>query len=153
MTAQHALGRQWEDVAAEHPDAYGPPSGYEDERDPHGIHEAALHLAHATTDDPEAGNAWLHDGLEHGSYVKRHVPVSRIADAGHPVTNPRVRSALQGYRSGAAMPPPVLVARNGQYEVADGHHRTAALRADGRTRVQAYVMRSPHRSPYPTREW
>jgi hypothetical protein len=148
MTARHTLSSvQWEDIKAAHPESYGHP-----DREDNGIHDAALYLAHATPDDPEGESAWEHDGGEHGSYTRRRVPVSLIAKTDVSGSH-RVDQAREGYRSGAAVPPVILTARNGQYEIADGHHRTAAARQVGLKTLDAYVMRSPHRTPLPPREY
>ena len=148
-----ALGKQWDDIKAAHPESYG--AGDPEDHDD-GIHDAALTLAHATHDDPDGENAWEHDGGEHGTYTSAKVPLSKVADAKHDQHDPydhRVQRAKQGYASGAKVPPPVLVKRAGKFEVADGHHRVAAARLAGKTHLDAYVMKSPHKTKYESPEY
>lgn len=51
---------------------------------------------------------------------------SRVRFQRYPETDERVQRALQGYRTGADMPPVLLARRAGETLTADGHHRLTA---------------------------
>lgn len=105
---------------------------------------AAHTLSHGTDDDPDAER-----GPGYVDYHAQVVPVSKIRSVPIETSDYRVQSALKGYHDKVNMPPPVLVERSGGYEVADGHHRIAALRHLGTEHVAAYVTVSPHKTSYP----
>lgn len=112
----------WQDITEKHPD-YA-----EDE----GIHWASHVLA---TGDEEV----FADEYE-PVYKKTMVPVKSIANTlKFDPTNSRMSRALQGYRSGADIPPVVLVHKDGIHEISDGNHRVAAARHLGLTHIPAYV--------------
>ena len=113
----------WSDISAKHPD-YA--------RD-EGIHWASTVLA---TGDEDA-----HIDDVAPVYRQKSVPLSSIRDSGtrFDTRNSRMTSALEGYRSKANMPPVVLVHKDGEHEVADGHHRVTAARHLGLSHIPAYV--------------
>lgn len=129
--SHRALGKQfsWADIAQQHPD-YA--------RD-EGIHGAATMLAGEDPDSP--------DTLEHDSvYHKTSVPLDSVTGRGFGIaqSNPRVKSAVEGYKSGANIPPVVLTRVGDEHHIADGHHRVAAARSLGMTHIPAYVMDKGH---------
>lgn len=125
----------WDEIADRHP-AYA--------RD-EGIHWAAGLWAHATAQDPDAERV-----MDEPTYRRQYVPIKKINYVEPERGDFRVDRARYGkWGTGEKMPPVVLVSRAGRYEVADGHHRIAAARLEGRTHVPAYVADSPHSTPYP----
>lgn len=121
-----------DEIEQHYPDLFG-----EDE-DGHGW--ATNYLAHATEEDPEAGNHMVH-GLY---WTKEHVDPYDIDAYPHDPSDSRVRQARHGYATGAAVPPLLLVKRGeGPYHVADGHHRARAARGVVDT-VPAFVAHSPY---------
>ena len=151
MAASEALGRQWDDVVAQHP-----------EMEDHG--DAVHMLAHGTSDDryAEMSNHSEHDLV----YDHRNVPLNSIRHNPDPY-NPRTDEARRGYAQSPrqssvgglsemnkttqqhGVPPVLLVQRGGKYEVADGHHRvTAARQTAGATHINAVVTKSPLKDRY-----
>lgn len=65
----------------------------------------------------------------------------------YPESDPRVQSAMEGYRSGVEMPPVLTVRRAGEHMTADGHHRLTAAELLGRS-VPAQVAISPREDAY-----
>jgi hypothetical protein len=118
----------WEDIAERHPQ-------YADDD---GVHWGSRILGHAHEDDPEAEGS-----MDEPKYSLERVPISRINRNEHPPDDHRVYRAIEGYKSGADIPPPVLVKRGGVYEVSDGHHRVAARHYLGHSHIKAYVYHSP----------
>jgi hypothetical protein len=126
--SHRALGKQfsWADIAQQHPD-YA-----KDE----GIHGAATMLAGEDQDSPET--------LEHDPvYQKASVPLDSVVGRGFGIShsNPRFKSAVEGYKGNADVPPVVLTSVGNEHHIADGHHRVAAARSIGMTHIPAYVMR------------
>lgn len=109
MAASEHLNPQqftWDDVKAQHP-TYAS----------YGFDHAVNELAH----------------VPDGEMVTPHLPFTQeqvhphdVRFQRYPASDPRVRAALEGYRSGAPVPPVLLVNRAGEHHTADGHHRLSA---------------------------
>jgi 8-oxo-dGTP pyrophosphatase MutT (NUDIX family) len=134
----------WDTVGSVYPHLYGDPDVHGEAAegsDGWNIGDAANHLAHDRADDPGAEGSSVHD-LEFHPY--KAVPTHHIDYVRHPPSDPRVRHAIEGYRSNPdSVPPLVLVHRHGVYHVADGHHRAAAAANVG-VHPRALVAFSPH---------
>jgi hypothetical protein len=143
---QHTAARQapigWDEVGARHPHIYGDPEVHGEDAeggDGEGVGWAANHLANDRPDDPDAENSGAWDMYFHHEKVDpRHIDYAR-----HGLSDGRVRHAYEGYKSGAKVPPLVLVHRHGVYQVADGHHRAEGAAEAGK-HVDAYVHYSEH---------
>lgn len=109
MSAAEHLGRQWDQITAQHPEM----AQHED---------AVNYLAHAHPGDPYAEGAGTHNLTFHHADVDPSA--IRFNSAG--VSDPRTTSARQGYMRGEKVPPVLLVKRGAKYDVADGHHRVEA---------------------------
>jgi 8-oxo-dGTP pyrophosphatase MutT (NUDIX family) len=135
-----ALG--WDEIGERHPHVYGDPEVHGEEADGadgEGIGFAANHLAHSRPEDPEAEGGMVHDL----TFREEEVHPKHIDYAPSGRDDPRVKSAMQGYRTHADVPPVVLVHRHGVYYPADGHHRAEAAHLLSR-KIKAYVADSPH---------
>jgi hypothetical protein len=113
--------------------------------------DAVTTLAHGTHEDPWGENAYG----EELPATRTHVDPWHVnAMGGH--TMQRIDRAREGYRSNPEKIPPVVLVQRGtwdqddpraghpKYEVADGHHRTKAARANGMSALHAIVVKSPH---------
>jgi hypothetical protein len=82
-------------------------------------------------------------------WKRRRVPLEQIqmaARPGKPHDPGKVAAIRKAIRKGKPMKPVVLVnTGTGLHKIADGYHRTAALKAEGRTAVDAYVARTRKR--------
>lgn len=97
----------WDEIVARHPDM-----------EEHADAVRSLAFPHAD----EAGSESEHDLVYRYKDVDPHKVKSYYLDEG------RMQRAREGYRSGAAMPPPLLVRRGSATWPADGNHRIAGAR-------------------------
>lgn len=111
------------------------PDQFQDPYMQHAVDELALHHS-----------AWTGNS-EPLQYTQESVRPSTVRFQRYPHTDPRVHAAIEGYSSGADMPPVTLVRRAGETMTADGHHRLSAAEHLGQT-VQAVVAHSPRDDQY-----
>lgn len=81
------------------------------------------------------------------SYTESGVHPRDVRFQRYPASDPRVSEAIQGYKSGASVPPVLLVNRAGESLTADGHHRLSAAEILDRP-VPAVVAQSPREDRY-----
>lgn len=104
------------------------------------------HVGYAVQELAHNHTEW--DGQEQPlHYTETQVHPGQVRFQRYPASDERVQSALEGYRSGAQMPPVVLVHRAGETMTADGHHRLSAAEILRRP-VSAVVANSPREDRY-----
>jgi hypothetical protein len=104
------------------------------------------YMQHAVNELALNHREWTGDA-EPLHYTQETVRPSSVRFQRYPTTDPRVQSALEGFSSGATMPPVTLVRRAGETMTADGHHRLSAAEHLGQP-LDAVVAHSPRTDAY-----